>query len=373
MKNVVCLLAAFAAASALAACGFQHTSSSLLPTSPSTLASTSTAASTPVTTTSPSASSASPAPSASPTPSLLGLWTSQSIAAPSATSCGKFQWSVTSQTTTSVSGTFSAVCASGVTISGTASGQLVHDTTVPITVTGNASLPGFPTCAFSLSGTGTVQDNANTLVVPYTGSTCLGPVSGTETLHRPQPPAPPPPPTPDPVPPPPPPPPVSNDAINLNQVAVYNSPADIASWPVTTKITSLTMQPSGAPLGGVSLTFSAQNTWPNAAPPGFTGGIQYTVWAVVKINGQWNTSGFIEMWQGRPSTGAPILSDFAKNWAYDSRWGPMAGYQPQVGEQMGFFVSAGDARGFSGPTSVRERSNVVVVALPAGDSGTFGF
>ena len=34
---------------------------------------------------------------------------------------------------------------------------------------------------------------------------------------------------------------------------------------------------------------------------------------------------------------------------------------------------AGDARGFSGATSVRERSNVVVVSLPAGDNGSFGF
>jgi hypothetical protein len=187
--------------------------------------------------------------------------------------------------------------------------------------------------------------------------------------------------TPVPMAPPPPPPtgggggggPAPNDAINLNQAAVYSSPPDIASWPVTSKITSITMQPSGAPAGGLSFTFTTQNTWPNTPPPGFAGGIQYTVWAVVKINGQWNTSGFIEMWQGRPSTGAPILSDFAKNWAYDARWGPMNGYQPQVGEQMGFFLSAGDARGNVAPTSVRERTNVVIVSLPAGDSGTFGF
>jgi hypothetical protein len=183
-----------------------------------------------------------------------------------------------------------------------------------------------------------------------------------------------------PLPPPPPPPPggggggpAPGDAINLYQAGVYSSPPDIASWPVTAKITSITMQPSGSPIAGLSFTFTAQNTWPNTPPPGFNGGIQYTVWAVVKINGSWYTSGFIEMWQGRPSTGAPILSDFASNWAYDARWGPMAGHQPQVGEQMGFFLSAGDARGRTAPTSVRERTNVVVISLPPGDSGTFGF
>jgi hypothetical protein len=93
----------------------------------------------------------------------------------------------------------------------------------------------------------------------------------------------------------------------------------------------------------------------------------------VQVNGQWNTSGFIQMWRGRLSTGAPILTDFATNWAYDTRWGPMNGYHPHVGELMGFFLSAGNARGVSGVSSVRERSNVVVVALPAGDTGSFSF
>src|SRR4051794_23580798 len=73
------------------------------------------------------------------------------------------------------------------------------------------------------------------------------------------------------------------DAINLSQVAVYNSPADIASWPVTTAITRVDTQRPG----GLSFTFSAQNRWPDYVPPGWTGGLQYTVWAVVQVNGQW--------------------------------------------------------------------------------------
>jgi len=161
----------------------------------------------------------------------------------------------------------------------------------------------------------------------------------------------------------------AQDQLNLSQVAVFNSPSDIASWPVTSTITRLDMSPSD----GLSFQFTTENTWPNPIPPGFTGGIQYTVWAVVNVNGQWNTSGFVEMWQGRPSTGGPILQEFARNWAYDSRWGPMNGYQPHAGELMGFFLSAGDARGRSTPTSVRERTNVVVVPLPAGDAGSFTF
>jgi len=162
---------------------------------------------------------------------------------------------------------------------------------------------------------------------------------------------------------------VPRDAIDLSQVAVYNSPADIASWPVTTSITALDMQRPG----GLTFTFSARNTWPDYVPPGWDGPLQYTVWAVVRVNGQWYTSGFIQMWRDRASTGAPILSDFARNWVYDSRWGPMMGHQPVVGEQMGFFVSSGNARGVTTATSVRQRSNVVVVSLPANDTGVFTF
>jgi hypothetical protein len=89
----------------------------------------------------------------------------------------------------------------------------------------------------------------------------------------------------------------------------------------------------------------------------------YTVWAVVNINGQWYASGIVQMWPGRLWTGAPVLTDFARSWVYDGRWGPMQGYQPTAGTVMGFFASAGNARSQSGVTSVRERTNVVLVTL----------
>lgn len=194
--------------------------------------------------------------------------------------------------------------------------------------------------------------------------TTAGPWSANQVFQTPAPPVVVPPPPPDgptgPAP---------NDSIDLNQAAVYNSPGDIARWPVTSTIHSLSMSSSA----GLSFEFSTKQSWPDYTPPGWDGALQYTVWAVVNINGKWNTSGFVQMWRGRPSTGGPILSDFAINWAYDGRWGPMAGYQPHVGEQMGFFLSAGNARNEPGVTSLRERSNVVVVALPPNDNGFFPF
>ena len=43
---------------------------------------------------------------------------------------------------------------------------------------------------------------------------------------------------------------VATDQINLSQVTVYNSPADVASWPITQSITALHMRPSGDPISG---------------------------------------------------------------------------------------------------------------------------
>jgi hypothetical protein len=141
--------------------------------------------------------------------SLLGSWASDASPG-NPSSCHNFQWEVTTQTANSMSGTFSLQCPGGVTVSGNASGQLNGDQ-VPITATGTASLPGFPRCSFSLSGTGTIVDDS-TLTIPYSGSTCLGPMSGTETLRKrtetvSSPPSEPEPPPPAPEEPPPPPPP----------------------------------------------------------------------------------------------------------------------------------------------------------------------
>jgi hypothetical protein len=126
--------------------------------------------------------------------SYAGTWTSTDVTVPTLGSCGDFQWHVTTATSTSMAGFFSATCANGATIAGSASGQLLG-TSVAITVTGTGTYAG-ATCGFSLSGTGTIENN-DTLTIPYTGTTCLGPVSGTARLRRP---APPPPPTPAPAP-----------------------------------------------------------------------------------------------------------------------------------------------------------------------------
>jgi hypothetical protein len=50
----------------------------------------------------------------------------------------------------------------------------------------------------------------------------------------------------------------------------------------------------------------------------------------------------------------------------------MAGHQPAPGEQVGFLATAGDARN-NGPSSVKQRSNVVVVSFPSNAGQSFVF
>ena len=61
----------------------------------------------------------------------------------------------------------------------------------------------------------------------------------------------------------------------------------------------------------------------------------------------WYASAPIEMWNDRLEGGGPP-QDYALNWFYNpTRWAPMTFHQPQPGETIGFFVVAGDVRGFN--------------------------
>jgi hypothetical protein len=340
-----------------AAC-VSHTTELLVPTGPTSTSSAATGATV-------------PAPSPVATAVLTGSWASPaSVLTPS--SCSNFQYTITSQTAAAIAGTFSAACTGGITLSGTATGLISNPTTILITATGTGTVPIVGACNFSLSGTGTVEDNVTTLRIPYTGTTCLGPVQGIEVLHKatPQSTAPPPPPAPAPAPPAPTPvppsPPASNDAIDLHSATIMNSPVDVADWPATARITTLDLGQNGA-----FIDFTQKNNWPDVPflVPGEN--LQYTLWIVLNINGHWYASGCIEYWRGLDRNGGPP-SQYAQNWYYDViRWGPMVGHQPAPGEQVGFLVTAGDARN-NGNTVVRERSNVVMVPFPSG-GGSFSF
>jgi hypothetical protein len=115
------------------------------------------------------------------TGALLGNWTSGSLV-PQPNQCSDFKWNVTEQTGNSASGTFSASCAGNLELNGTAQGTL-NGSVVTWTAQANATAPGLAAaCPISLAGTAELL--VDSIRIPYSGTTCLGPVSGVETLKK---------------------------------------------------------------------------------------------------------------------------------------------------------------------------------------------
>jgi hypothetical protein len=113
---------------------------------------------------------------------LVGTWASASTGiVPSPSTCTDFKWTPSQQTSTSASGAFSATCAGDLKVSGTASGTL-SGATVTWSAQGVASTPQIASCNIALSGT--AELGVSSIRIPYSGNTCLGPVSGVEILNK---------------------------------------------------------------------------------------------------------------------------------------------------------------------------------------------
>jgi len=113
-----------------------------------------------------------------------GSWTSAATVASTAlapSSCGNLEWKITTMTTTSASGTFKATCGGGLTLEGKAEGTL-SGLTANLKADGTVTGAGI-NCPFALTGTA-VPEGLDAVRVTYSGTTCLGPVSGSELLKK---------------------------------------------------------------------------------------------------------------------------------------------------------------------------------------------
>lgn len=120
-------------------------------------------------------------PSAAGTGTLLGNWSSSNLI-PSATACTDFKWNVSEQTPISARGAFSATCPGDLKFTGTAQGQFTTTGTIAWSGQANATGPGLTSCAVNLSGT--AELGVDSIRIPYSGTTCLGNVSGVEILRK---------------------------------------------------------------------------------------------------------------------------------------------------------------------------------------------
>lgn len=116
---------------------------------------------------------------------LSGTWRYEASAGspgfPNASDCTELELMMEQQSETTYAGSFRAVCTDGVELDGTATGVLV-DGVLDVDATGTATLPGFSSCAFTLTGTARMEGDA--IRVDYSGTTCLGTISGSELLER---------------------------------------------------------------------------------------------------------------------------------------------------------------------------------------------
>ena len=123
-------------------------------------------------------------------PVLLGTWTASSpqtataaggSTLPDPNSCHELEFTISEQSGVDYAGSFKAKCAGGVELTGVANGTYI-DNVMTINAVGTLAISGVAQCSFNLSGTATVTSDQ--IAINYTGTTCLGPVSGTETLQR---------------------------------------------------------------------------------------------------------------------------------------------------------------------------------------------
>jgi hypothetical protein len=112
--------------------------------------------------------------------SLVGNWISSSLV-PTPSSCADFKWNITEQTGNTARGSFSASCAGDLKLNGTAEGTM-NGSTIAWSAEATGTAPGLPSCRVTLRGTAEI--GVSTVRVPYSGDTCLGPVSGVESLSR---------------------------------------------------------------------------------------------------------------------------------------------------------------------------------------------
>lgn len=179
MKNAS-LLGLLLASTLATGCAFEQTSKLFSPTAPSgnsgTAGGTSTGGS------STGGTSTGGNSSSSPASAFAGAWGSPSIAGLPLGNCSDVKWLITTQTASSVAGTVNATCASGVTVAANLTGTMQSDSVINLVTNGTMTAMGLP-CQFNLTGTGTRQAD-DTMRVNYSGSYCLGTLSGTETLRK---------------------------------------------------------------------------------------------------------------------------------------------------------------------------------------------
>ena len=112
---------------------------------------------------------------------FAGTWASVTASTPP-TGCGNLKYTITPTSATSANVSFTATCASNITVTGSGSGTLSGSV-----VTWNAGGlvgQGGVNCPFTFTNNKATLESSGQVVVNYTGTVCGIPVSGTETVKK---------------------------------------------------------------------------------------------------------------------------------------------------------------------------------------------
>lgn len=149
---------------------------------------------------------------------------------------------------------------------------------------------------------------------------------------------------------------ITIEPFNPKTAQFWFSPAGVADWSETAKITSVTYNG-----GYMQVDFDRRegpSAWPEVSSVSF-GPLQYSLGTCQKISGKWHCAAPIQFWSGRDLNESGPWRDIGLNWYYDSnRWGPLR--QPDFGETIAIWVGQGNLRGSTGAT-YQERSNFQIV------------
>jgi hypothetical protein len=164
------------------------------------------------------------------------------------------------------------------------------------------------------------------------------------------------------------PPPPAEDAIDLSQVVLTAGSPDVRRWPIGAILTRFGLSASV----NATIEFTKRNgpgSWPFV--PGPEGGpIQYTLWVCCRIGGIWYGCGAILCISRAPDDNyvptGPTLQPghLPSNWYYFAG-DPLARYQPQPGEQVAWFLTAGVQRR-QDTHLVAERTQVMLAPFSEG-------
>ncbi len=144
------------------------------------------------------------------------------------------------------------------------------------------------------------------------------------------------------------------DQLDLSQVTIVLGP-NVASWPVTSTITSTTQVEHN-----LCISHTRLGQWPSTPFYGDPGTqVEGNQWVFANINGRWY-GGAADWYRPGQACKDVTAASMGADGFYNPAWEPLRSWVPQVGETFGL-MSSTPARAWPDMSTLDQRTNVVLV------------